>query len=719
MTLATAPDVPTVDAGVRSATAKGVGSYLQQLQTKADRLFLGVVAVLAAISLGMAIALGAWAPFLMVSLPTLLVCGFQVLLRPGLSSTRVTVALAFMVITAAMIQQSHGLTEIHFGIFVLLALLLYYRDWLPIVVAAGAIAVHHVAFFVMQSRGMDIHVFAPGSGFGLVVLHATYVVAETIVLCVMCAQLRSEVVLAGASPQVLSQVAARVARGDQVVDYRGRFPRGSVAHAVVDVGAQINALLAEIGDASRRQAAGDFGAVLAEHDRAGTVLDLVQQINASSRQTAGTFEHVAQALSGLAAGRLDLELEFAAQGEFAALRDRLASTTAALARFRDAQARAVRLAAAGDLSTRLPEDGEAGFNLALAQGFNGLLSNVEQSLGDVDRMLASMAVGDLQVRVAEGRSGVFGDLARHANATADTLHTIVDQIREGTDAISAAASEIAAGNGDLSQRTEQQAASLEETASSMEELTATVRQTAENARQASELAGSAAQVASQGGAVVGRVVDTMTAINASSRRIVDITSVIDGIAFQTNILALNAAVEAARAGEQGRGFAVVASEVRSLAQRSASAAREIKQLIDDSVEQVDTGTRLVDEAGRTMAEIVSSVQRVTGIIDDISTATREQSTGLGQINQSVLQLDEGIQQNAALVEEASAAARSLEQQSAQLVQTVAAFRQEAGDSAIGHSPAPPSRRVERRSPERPWSNRGPGAPAAPRSSAPT
>ncbi|WP_238345971.1 methyl-accepting chemotaxis protein, partial [Luteimonas saliphila] len=278
-----------------------------------------------------------------------------------------------------------------------------------------------------------------------------------------------------------------------------------------------------------------------------------------------------------------------------------------------------------------------------------------------------------------------------ANRTVDRLADIVGQIRTGSDAINSAASEIAAGNDDLSRRTEQQAASLEETASSMEELTSTVRQNADNARQANQLAIGAVDVASQGGEVVGKVVQTMSAISESSNRIADIIGVIDGIAFQTNILALNAAVEAARAGEQGRGFAVVAAEVRSLAQRSAGAAKEIKTLITDSADKVRHGNDLVDQAGRTMGEIVTSVKRVTDIIADISAASQEQSAGIEQVNQAITQMDESTQQNAALVEEATAAARSMEQQAGQLVQTVAVFSAQGasrGTPAKGRGAAP-------------------------------
>jgi methyl-accepting chemotaxis protein len=256
----------------------------------------------------------------------------------------------------------------------------------------------------------------------------------------------------------------------------------------------------------------------------------------------------------------------------------------------------------------------------------------------------------------------------------DGLVRIVSEVRVGTDTIATASGQIAAGNLDLSSRTEQQASSLEETAASMEELTGTVKHNADNARQANQLAASASEVALKSGAVVSQVVDRMASINASSKKIVDIISVIDGIAFQTNILALNAAVEAARAGEQGRGFAVVAAEVRNLAQRSAAAAREIKTLIGDSVDQVEAGSKLVGEAGSTMDEVVASVRRVTDIIGEISAASHEQSAGIAQVNQAIAQMDEVTQQNAALVEEAAAAAGSLQDQAGNLAQVVSAFR---------------------------------------------
>jgi methyl-accepting chemotaxis protein len=287
-----------------------------------------------------------------------------------------------------------------------------------------------------------------------------------------------------------------------------------------------------------------------------------------------------------------------------------------------------------------------------------------------------IAAGDLSVDVAL-RQGDRSSLLFAMKSMRDSLAQIVGEVRNGTDAIASASRQIASGNLDLSSRTEEQASSLEETASSMEELTSTVQQNADNARQANGLATSASEVAGRGGAVVAQVVDTMASINDSSKKIVDIIAVIDGIAFQTNILALNAAVEAARAGEQGRGFAVVASEVRTLAQRSASAAKEIKLLIDDSVEKVDAGAKLVNRAGATMDEIVDSVRRVTGIMGEISSASLEQTEGIEQINMAISQMDQVTQQNASLVEEAAAAAESLQDQAGKLAELVSVFKLDA------------------------------------------
>jgi len=300
-----------------------------------------------------------------------------------------------------------------------------------------------------------------------------------------------------------------------------------------------------------------------------------------------------------------------------------------------------------------------------------------------------VADGDLMARIDVRSNDETGQLMQALKDMNSSLTNIVSQVRSSTETIVTASTEIATGNLDLSARTEEQASSLEETASSMEELTSTVKQNSDNANQANQLAISASDVAVKGGSVVSEVVTTMTAINESSRKIVDIISVIDGIAFQTNILALNAAVEAARAGEQGRGFAVVAAEVRNLAQRSASAAKEIKTLISDSVEKVDMGAKLVDQAGLTMQDVVASVRRVTDIIGEITSAGQEQTAGIEQINQAIIQMDNVTQQNAALVEQAAAAAQSMQDQASNLSHIVSVFKvsEEAVAAAHNNTPA--------------------------------
>ena len=339
--------------------------------------------------------------------------------------------------------------------------------------------------------------------------------------------------------------------------------------------------------------------------------------------------------------------------------------------------------------------------LGLGVGAYFLIRNIQQPLMQAQTLAQRIADGDLSAQESVARRDEFGDLLRALYGMSESLGRMVHQVRQSTDSIATASAEIASGNHDLSARTEQTASNLQETAAAMEQFTSTIQQSAASAQQASTLATGASGVARRGGEVVKEVVSTMEDIHRSSQKIADIIGVIDGIAFQTNILALNAAVEAARAGEQGRGFAVVASEVRSLAGRSAEAAKEIKQLIGASVEKVELGSRLVQDAGGTMQEIVQSVQRVTDMIGEVTAASTEQSTGIGQVNQAVVNLDQMTQQNAALVEQSTAAAQSLREQAQQLAQAVSVFKVQGGSlpmaAPVTRSPAaaaPPAARTE-------------------------
>ncbi|QNH27111.1 HAMP domain-containing protein [Xanthomonas theicola] len=460
---------------------------------------------------------------------------------------------------------------------------------------------------------------------------------------------------------------------DNAIDSDACDETGRLLQCMSKMQRQLQSVLAAQAEMARRH---DAGQVSYRMDAAAFPGDYGRMVHDSNMLATSHIEvtmRLAQIMGRYAIGDLSEDMD-RLPGEKAVLTETMDTVKQNLSAMNREINHLAGAAAAGDFSVRGDAQCFQYDFRAMVDSLNQLMATADGNLHSLSTLLQAIAAGDLTARMSGQFQGVFARMRDDANTTAGQLADIVGRIQHAALSISTAATEIATGNDDLSRRTEQQAASLEETAASMEELTSTVKQNAEHARQANQLAVGAASVASKGGEAVSQVVSTMSGIEASSKRIADIISVIDGIAFQTNILALNAAVEAARAGEQGRGFAVVASEVRTLAQRSAGAAKEIKGLIDESVARVAEGSALVDDAGRTMQEIVSSVQRVTDIMGEISAASQEQYAGIEQVNQTVTQMDEATQQNAALVEEATAAARSMEEQAGQLTEAVALFR---------------------------------------------
>jgi methyl-accepting chemotaxis protein len=429
---------------------------------------------------------------------------------------------------------------------------------------------------------------------------------------------------------------------------------------------------------------GDFSVKMQMNGKVGYTHELSALLNQLTETVDLAFKDTIRVTQALSEGDLSQKITKEYSGAYNEVKTSVNTTADSLNKI-VAEIKSIVEAAAvrGNFSLKMEMAGKTGYSKELSELLNQLSSITEAGLNDVLHLSRELAHGNLTQSITKDYPGTFGEVKVGMNSTVANLKDLVGQIKDATDTIHTAAREIAAGNVNLSERTEDQAANLEKTASSMEQITSTVKQNAENARQANQLAAGASDIAVRGGDVVNEVVHTMSSISDSSKKISEIISVIDGIAFQTNILALNAAVEAARAGEQGRGFAVVAAEVRSLAQRSALAAKEIKILINDSVEKVSVGTELVDKAGKTMNEVVTAVKRVTDIMAEITAASSEQSQGIEQVNQAITQMDDVTQQNAALVEEAAAAAESMEEQAQSLAAAVAAFKVN-NDSGMAH-----------------------------------
>ena len=479
----------------------------------------------------------------------------------------------------------------------------------------------------------------------------------------------------GGEPATVTELANRIAAGDLSMQIEVKpGDTGSVMAGMKTMQASVQALVSDAAMLSAAAVAGKLATRADAMKHRGEFSRVIDGVNQTLDAVIGPLNVAASYVDQISKGAIPAKITDSYNGDFNAIKNNLnVCIDAVNALVADARLLS-RAAVEGKLETRADEARHQGDFRKVVEGVNATLDAVIGPLNQGMRVFEALSRGDLTEKITDNYQGDFGKLKEDANLTVEKLAEIVTQIKESTESINVASREIASGNADLSHRTEVQASSLEQTASSMVELTGTVKQNAESARQANQLAAGASEVAVKGGQVVGQVVTTMSSINASSKKIVDIISVIDGIAFQTNILALNAAVEAARAGEQGRGFAVVATEVRMLAQKSAAAAKEIKALIGDSVDKVGAGTRLVDEAGTTMNEIVNAVKRVTDIMAEITAASQEQSTGIEQVNNSIAKMDEVTQQNAALVEQAAAAAESMEEQAGNLARAVAMFR---------------------------------------------
>lgn len=644
---------------------------LKAIRIRVDRVMMATVAFVFLVTVVVGLIYDGLVFSLAVGIPSVAIPFLIWRSMPGSLLSRLAMASAFVIQIAIHIQVSHGLIEMHFGVFVALAFLLAYRDWRPIVFAAGLVAVHHLACNYLQAAQLDVWIFRNGANFGVVMLHAAYVVFESIILVYLAIHLRLE----GIESATVAFLANRIANGDlsTQIDTEQKGGNEGMLLAIKNMQDSINALVSALDVISQRHAEGF----------------VKEQLDTS--MFPGAFGNIAHEVNELVQSRIAINRKLIgivaeyAKGNFSRDMDVLPGETYTITKTMDSVKKAFlevnneikMLAAAGaqgDFSKRSNADNFEFMFKEILTNLNNLIETCDVGFNDVLRVAKALAQGDLTQTIAHDYPGLFGQTKDGINGTVENLKGLIGEIKEASDTISSAAKEIAAGNNDLSFRTEQQAASLEQTAASMEQLTSTVQLNTQNAKQASQLAIGASNIAAKGVKAVNEVVRTMQGINEASSKIVDIISVIDSIAFQTNILALNAAVEASRAGEQGRGFAVVAAEVRNLAQRASAAAGEIKNLIGDSVEKVEDGTKLVAQAGSTMEEIVSAIRSATSIMTGISAASVEQTSGIEQVNKAITQMDEATQQNAALVEEAAAAAESLEQQTLLLTEAVANFK---------------------------------------------
>jgi methyl-accepting chemotaxis protein len=591
-----------------------------------------VIGLLLVTSFALAPWYGTWREAIAIAVPAAAVTAWLVRTYPGELITRCTIASAFMILTALHIYQTHGMIEVHFGVFVLLSFLLFYRDWIPVVTAGAIIALHHLAFDFLQRGGNGVWVFAENTGLTIVLVHAVYVVFECGLLVWMALRLRAEIEAIGCEPQELARMSRELARGN------------------VDVAVPVESARPE--------------------SLACAMQSMRDELQRAVRDTG-------RVLQSVAAGDLSQRVVVDAGGEFARLKDYVNQTLDFLDSFMEEQKQLIGHANAGDFGERCPTAGRAGYQLELAGGLNHLVISMDSFVACFGEMLAAVAKGDLTRQIPQPYAGSLEGLRRDANSSATQLAQLVGRIRETGNAIGRTAAEIAVGNSDLTSRTDEQVLALKQMARSIEELTFAAERSASSAARAWELSQHASQSAANGGNAVGKVVATMEEISESSGRIVSIIGVIQDIAFQTNLLALNAAVEAARAGEHGRGFAVVASEVRTLAGRSSAAAKEIKALISASSERVHTGRKLVQDARATMQEIVDGIAPVETIVREIADASRDQSA---TVSRTMKQMNEVARQHTAVVARVAHAARDMAEEAETLRQSVLLFKLPDDDS---------------------------------------
>jgi methyl-accepting chemotaxis protein len=647
-------------------------TLLKPIRAQTDQIMIVTLGFLLVMSIGIGWFYSELVMALLVGVPAFIVPFLIWKTSPGSLLLRMTIATALVFNVAIHIQASHGLIEMHFGVFSILAFLLAYRDWRVIVYAATLLAVHHLAFNFLQAANYNIWVFRNGADFNIVLLHAAFVVFESVILVLLALQFKKELVHLA----TVSEIAERIAEGDlssKIIDENEDFV-SVLFHSMQRIQDSLNNFVKAQEDLAKKHGQGFISERIDSSKLPGIYKKIANEINVLVNSHIAVKMQVVDVVSEYARGDFSRDFE-KLPAEKAKITEAIDAIKHALLGISSEIKTLSEAGANGDFSKRAKTENFEFIFKEMLINLNTLFENSEVAFKDTLRLSNALAQGDLtQIITTNYPIGTFNNMKNGLNGTVENLKGLVGEIKESSDTIKTASREIAAGNNDLSHRTEEQAASLEETAASMQELTSTVKLNSQNATHANQLALASSEIARKGVFVVNQVVTTMEDINESSRKIVDIITVIDGIAFQTNILALNAAVEAARAGDQGRGFAVVATEVRSLAQRAAAAAGEIKNLISDSVEKVEDGTQLVARAGKTMEDIVNSIENVSKTISAITSASVEQNSGIQQVNQAISSMDDVTQQNAALVEEAAAAAEALEDQARHLSATVGNFK---------------------------------------------